>query len=126
MKKQPSKIPHNAQPIFFSVLAWLPKRPILGRNRNLIGSPCLLSTISLTLQQNKSSGAMCGFRPKILPFIKVLLNIFITILINVCGSVDQQCSAKSSSKKFRFLCPSENDAKKIQEKKSLNLDSLQF
>ena len=34
------------------------------------------------------------------------------------GSVDQQCSAKSSSKKFRFLCPSENDAKKIQEKKS--------
>ena len=29
------------------VLAWLPKRPILGRNRNFIGSPCLLFTISL-------------------------------------------------------------------------------
>ena len=47
MKKQPSKVAHNSQPIFFSVLAWLPKRPILGRNRNFIGSLCLLSTISL-------------------------------------------------------------------------------
>ena len=47
MKKQPSKDAHNSQRIFFSVLAWLRKRPILGRNRNLIGSPCLLSTISL-------------------------------------------------------------------------------
>ena len=36
---------HNQQ--FFSLPAWLPKRPILGRNRNFIGSPCLLSTISL-------------------------------------------------------------------------------
>ena len=35
---------HNQQ--FFS-LPWLPKRPILDRNRNFIGSPCLLSTISL-------------------------------------------------------------------------------
>jgi hypothetical protein len=33
--------------IFFSVLAWLPKRPIFGRKRNLIGSSCLLSTMSL-------------------------------------------------------------------------------
>ena len=32
---------------FFSVLAWLPKRPILDRNRNLIGSLRLLPTISL-------------------------------------------------------------------------------
>ena len=32
---------------FFQVLAWLPKRPILGRNRNLKGSPCLLSIYSL-------------------------------------------------------------------------------
>ena len=32
---------------FFSLLAWLPKRPILGRNRKFIGSPCLLSTIFL-------------------------------------------------------------------------------
>jgi len=32
---------------FFLVPAWLPKRPILGRNRNFMGSPCLLSTISL-------------------------------------------------------------------------------
>ena len=36
---------HNQ--FFFSVLAWLPKRPILGRNRNLKGSPCLLSIYSL-------------------------------------------------------------------------------
>ena len=47
MKKQPSKVAHNSQPIFSSVLAQLPKRPILGRNVNLIGSLCLLSTISL-------------------------------------------------------------------------------
>ena len=32
-------------------LAWLLKRPIFGRNRNLIGSPCLLSTISLLWSQ---------------------------------------------------------------------------
>jgi hypothetical protein len=32
---------------FFSSTAWLPKRPILGRNRNLKGSPCLLSIYSL-------------------------------------------------------------------------------
>ena len=31
----------------FLVLAWMPKTPILGRNRNLIGSPCLLSTYVL-------------------------------------------------------------------------------
>jgi hypothetical protein len=35
--------------IFFSSTAWLPKRPILGRNRNLKGSPCLLSIYSLCL-----------------------------------------------------------------------------
>ena len=29
--------------------AWLPKRPILGRNRNLKGSPCLLSIYSLSV-----------------------------------------------------------------------------
>ena len=34
---------------FFSSTAWLPKRPILGRNRNLKGSPCLLSIYSLLL-----------------------------------------------------------------------------
>ena len=34
---------------FFHVLAWLPKRPILGRNRNLKGSSCLLSIFSLAL-----------------------------------------------------------------------------
>ena len=33
--------------LIFSLLAWLPERPILGRNKNLIGSPCLFSTISL-------------------------------------------------------------------------------
>ena len=32
---------------FFSLLSRLPKRPISGRNRKLIGSPYLLSTISL-------------------------------------------------------------------------------
>ena len=32
---------------FFQVLAWLPKRPIFSRNRNLKGSPCLLSIYSL-------------------------------------------------------------------------------
>jgi hypothetical protein len=32
---------------FFSSTAWLPKRPILGRNRNLKGSPCLLSIYAL-------------------------------------------------------------------------------
>ena len=32
---------------FFHVLACLPKRPIFGRNRNLKGSPCLLSIYSL-------------------------------------------------------------------------------
>jgi hypothetical protein len=37
---------HNQQ--LFSLPAWLPKRPVLGRNRNFIGSPCLLSTISLS------------------------------------------------------------------------------
>ena len=41
---------HNQQ--FFSLPAWLPKRPILGRNMNFIGSPCLLSTISLSYIQN--------------------------------------------------------------------------
>jgi hypothetical protein len=47
MKKIPQKllITHNQH--FFSLPAWLPKRPILGRNKNFIGSPCLLSTISL-------------------------------------------------------------------------------
>ena len=35
---------------FFSSTAWLPKRPIFGRNMNLIGSPCLLSTISLVVE----------------------------------------------------------------------------
>ena len=46
-KNSPQKllIIHNQQ--FFSLPAWLPKRSILGRNRNFIGSPCLLSTISL-------------------------------------------------------------------------------
>ena len=34
---------------FFSSTAWLPKRPILGRNRNSKGSPCLLSIYSLVL-----------------------------------------------------------------------------
>ena len=38
---------HNQQ--FLSLPAWLPKRPILCRNRNFIGSPCLFSTISLVL-----------------------------------------------------------------------------
>ena len=38
---------------FFSLPAWLPKRPILGRNRNFIGSLCLLSTISLKGPINK-------------------------------------------------------------------------
>ena len=47
MKEQPSKVAHNSQPAIFLLPAWLPKRPILGRNRNFIGSPCLLSTISL-------------------------------------------------------------------------------
>ena len=42
---------HNQQ--FFSLPAWLPKRPIFCRNRNLIGSPCLLSTISLHREHRK-------------------------------------------------------------------------
>jgi hypothetical protein len=46
---------HNQQ--FFSLPAWLPKRPILGRNWNFIGSPCLLSTISLYVH-NGNTG--CG------------------------------------------------------------------
>jgi hypothetical protein len=37
---------HNQH--FFSLPAWLPKKPILGRNSNFIGSLCLLCTISLT------------------------------------------------------------------------------
>ena len=37
---------------FFLVLAWLPKRPIFGRNRNLKGSPCLLSIYSLAKISN--------------------------------------------------------------------------
>ena len=32
---------------FFSSTAWLPKRPIFGRNRNSKGSPCLLFIYSL-------------------------------------------------------------------------------
>ena len=40
----------------FSVLPWLPKRLILGKNRNLIGSPCLLSTISL-IEGSKETSA---------------------------------------------------------------------
>jgi hypothetical protein len=47
MKKQPSKLLIIYNQHFFSLSAWLSKRPILGRNRNLIGSPCLLSTISM-------------------------------------------------------------------------------
>ena len=52
-KNSPQKllIIHNQQ--LFSLPAWLPKRPILGRNRNFIGSPCLLSTISLLLATNR-------------------------------------------------------------------------
>ena len=44
-KNSPQKllIIHNQQ--FFSLPAWQPKMPILGRNKNFIGSPCLLSTI---------------------------------------------------------------------------------
>ena len=34
--------------VIFLVLVWLPKRPNFGRNRNLKGSPCLLSIYSLT------------------------------------------------------------------------------
>jgi hypothetical protein len=51
MKKQPSNVAQNSQPAFFSLPAWLPKRPILGRNMNFIGSPCLLSIISLANSQ---------------------------------------------------------------------------
>ena len=55
-KNSPQKllIIHNQQ--FFSLMAWLPKRPFLGRNRNFIGSPCLLSTISLYTMINKYAG----------------------------------------------------------------------
>ena len=47
-KNSPQKllIIHNQQ--FFSLPAWQPKSPILDRNRNFIGSPCLLFTISLS------------------------------------------------------------------------------
>ena len=52
-KNSPKKLLriHNQQ--FFSLPAWLPKRPIFGKNRNLIGSLCLLSTISLIVLHNK-------------------------------------------------------------------------
>ena len=48
MKKQPSNLLIIQNQQFFSLPVWLPKRSILGRNRNFIGSPCLLSTISLS------------------------------------------------------------------------------
>ena len=47
-KNRPQKLLIIHNQLFFSLPAWLPKRPILGINRNFIGSPCLLSTISLT------------------------------------------------------------------------------
>ena len=52
-KNSPKKliIIHNQQ--FFLLPAWLPKRPIFGRNRNFIGSPCLLSTISLSYTKKR-------------------------------------------------------------------------
>ena len=46
MKKQSSKVAHNIKFIFL-VPAWLPKRPIFGRNRNFTGSTSLLSLYSL-------------------------------------------------------------------------------
>ena len=36
-------IPKKEMDFFFLVLVWLPKRSILGKKRNLKGSPCLLS-----------------------------------------------------------------------------------
>ena len=35
IKKQPSKVAHNSQPILFLVLAWLPKRPIISFNSRI-------------------------------------------------------------------------------------------
>ena len=46
-KKRAKKLHIIQNWTFFHVLAWLPKRPILVRNRNLKGSPCLLSIYSL-------------------------------------------------------------------------------
>ena len=51
LKEPSSKVAHNL--IFFPVLTWLPKGPFFGRNRNLEGSPCLLSIYSLTMVHSK-------------------------------------------------------------------------
>ena len=53
MKKQPQKCLIIHIWFFFLVLAWLPKRPIFGKNKNLKDSPCLLSIYSLLYSENK-------------------------------------------------------------------------
>ena len=49
LKKRNKKVANNSELDFFSSTACLPKRPILGRNRNLKGSPCRLFIFSLGL-----------------------------------------------------------------------------
>ena len=53
-KNSPQKllIIYNQQ--FVSLPAGLPRKPISGRNRNFLGSRCLLSTISLIVRQANS------------------------------------------------------------------------
>ena len=52
LKKTSSKVAHNSSLDFFLVLAWLPKRPVFDRNRNLKDSLCLLSIYSLMQAEN--------------------------------------------------------------------------
>ena len=47
MKKQPSKVAHNSQPAFFFITGLAAQKAHFSKNRSFIGSPCLLSTISL-------------------------------------------------------------------------------
>ena len=67
-KNSPQKLLKIHKQHFFSLLVWLPKWPIIERNRNLIGSPCLLSTISL--------GWVLTAFDKIKKGIKILANPF--------------------------------------------------
>jgi hypothetical protein len=47
MKKQSLKVAHNSQPAIFFITGLAAQKVHFRQNRNFIGSPCLLSTISL-------------------------------------------------------------------------------
>ena len=78
-KNSPQKllIIHNQQ--FFSLPAWLSKRPILGRNRNFIGSPCLLSTVSLDGTVHKYV-TLCILLSKKLSHLATIMELFLVSL----------------------------------------------